>query len=122
MAILNADVQNALRAAGLMPQKSADSSSLVTKLEAAGLDLEAVLNDLGALSRGSESEHLRLRAHELILKLHGALKPDNSANETPQINIIIKSGDDEAVSLDFLRPPPVQVALSAETFNVKTPN
>jgi hypothetical protein len=104
------EITKALREVGLVAKP--EDSSLGEKLEAAGLGLDSVLENLASLAHGSESDHLRLRANETILRMHGVLNPDSTGNTAaPTVQIVIQS--EEPVNLDFLKPPSIN--LNAKT-------
>ena len=96
------EVNRALEAAGLLTKGDGQVSS---QLDASGLSLSATLDKLVSIAESSESDHLRLRAVELALKLHGALKPDSTATAAPSISINIHTDGENPVKLDFLKPP-----------------
>lgn len=100
--LLKPDIDRVLEAAGLSATK--ENTSIITKLDEAGLSLDDLLNELASLTRGSESESLRLRAIEMGFRMHGALKTDNSNNTIPPIRIVISNENGSSVDMGFLRP------------------
>jgi hypothetical protein len=101
---IDPEINRVLEEAGISVPKKADAS-LTDKLERAGLGLEEILQELSSLSSRSDSDHLRLRAAELALKLHKVLNT-NETQAPPTINIIIQSpSGGEHVNMGFLRPP-----------------
>lgn len=96
MPLINQNIQKILREAGLdssattnetKKTSSKEQTDLEIKLEAAGLSLDDVLNDLSYIARQGGSEAIRLRALENALKAHGVNKDQPPA--VPTINIII---------------------------------
>lgn len=100
--LMKPDIARVLEAAGLSATK--ENASIITKLNESGLSLDQLLNELACLTRGSESESLRLRAIEMAFRMHGALKNDNTNNNVPSIRIVISSDDESGVDMGFLRP------------------
>jgi hypothetical protein len=90
MPLIRPEIQQVLRQAGVLQEKKQTSSSentLVEKLDAAGLSLEEILEELSTAAKTSGNESLRLRALETALKAHGALK--ETAPLPPSFTIII---------------------------------
>lgn len=85
-------IQNILTKSGISTtnSKSKDDKSLETKLERAGLGLENVLGELADVMRNSDSEALKLKAMEHVLKMHGVMKDSGAAPQS--VNIIINDG------------------------------
>jgi hypothetical protein len=65
--------------------KSSDFKDL---LERNGLSEEEVLESIGSVMRGGETDQVRLRAAELGAKLHGFMQPEGL--NVPNITIVIK--------------------------------
>jgi|SRR5665213_291177 len=57
-------------------------------LEKNGLSEDEVLESIGSVMRGGESDQVRLRAAELGAKLHGFMQPEGM--NIPSVTIIIK--------------------------------
>lgn len=57
-------------------------------LETSGLGEEEVLQSIGSVMRGGETDQVRLRAAELGAKLHGFMQ--NDAISIPSVTIVIK--------------------------------
>ena len=86
MPLLDPRIQNALNEAGLGNTDKAES--LTDRMDRKGLGMERLLENLAAIAETSQSDHLRMRAIENALKMHGALK--DQAAPIPQISIVIK--------------------------------
>lgn len=109
MSILNIqalrDAQEALKESGVIPSSREGMSKkeiLEDSLERNQLGLDSVVRNIATLARGAEKDELRYKANELALKLHGALKDDESV--APVINVQIVG---ENVNLAFLKPTPL---------------
>jgi hypothetical protein len=109
------NIGKVLEEAGLATPKG-EQETLAAKLEDNGLGLDNLLNELASSIRGSESEHLRLRAIEMGLKLNGVLKNDSTPAGTPPITIHIHGGE-AGVDMGFLKPPPPQVVKTDDSIN-----
>jgi hypothetical protein len=79
------DISAALKNAGIL--KDAPLFSLPNLLSQASLDVPQILNQLEYIITCSESDSSKIRAAELVLRLHGLLKTDVSA--TNPITIVI---------------------------------
>jgi hypothetical protein len=90
MPLIRPEIQQILRKAGLQGPAPAQDQTLTEKLDASGLDLVSVLDELNTLAKSSGNEALRLRALETALKAHGALK--DTAPAVPSFTIIIQDG------------------------------
>lgn len=99
MPLIRPEIQQVLRSAGLLPseEKSSrgNSSTLVEKLDAAGIGLDETLEQLAFVAKESGNESLRVRCLETILKAHGALK--ESAPAIPSFTIVINGSPSSSV-------------------------
>ena len=87
-------IHQVLKQTGLrQPKATEDSSRSEFKdlLESNGLGAEEVLESIGSVMRGGETDQVRLRAAELGAKLHGFMQPDLAA--MPSVTIIIKDAN-----------------------------
>jgi hypothetical protein len=87
MPILKPEIQNALRAAGLVTDKE---DSLEALMERNKLSKEDVLSTLGFLMENAGSDQTKLRAAENALKILGLLK--DTPTTVPNISITIVDG------------------------------
>jgi hypothetical protein len=86
------EIQQILRTAGLVKEsESKPNQSLSDRLNAAGLSLDELLEELSLVAKTSGNDGLKLRALETALKAHGALK-ENSP-QVPSFTIIIQDGN-----------------------------
>lgn len=97
------EVQAILRKVGASPASSAKTSgadeSLSERLEAAGLGLDTVLENLAQVANNSMNEGMRLAATRDALKMHGALREQPSAaSQIPNFTIIINDKDGAVAS------------------------
>lgn len=69
-------------------QKSVERSDFKDLLERSGLGEAEVLESIGSVMRGGETDQSRLRAAELGAKLHGFMQPEGL--NIPNVTIIIK--------------------------------
>lgn len=92
MPLMQPEVQALLRKVGALPpeQDSSEETTLTKKLDAAGLGLTDVLDNLAIIANGSGNEALRLSANRDALKMHGALKDNSAVVAIPSFTIIIK--------------------------------
>lgn len=88
MPLMKPEIQKVLRAAGLAKEASNPDTPLSEKLDAAGLSVDELLEELAHLAKNSGNEALRLKAVETSLKAHGALK--DSAPQVPSFTIVIQ--------------------------------
>lgn len=111
MPIMSPGVQALLRKAGVegVPPVKAESGSgeqteLQSKMELAGLGIDAAIENLSNIASNSLSEVIRLRATETALKMHGALKESNSGSTAaaPSFTLVIQ--DSGSLSLGGVNP------------------
>lgn len=88
MPLMKPEVQKVLREAGLMKDQRESEAPLTERLNAAGLGLDEVLENLSTIINGTGNEAIKLRALETTLKAHGALK--ETAPSVPSFTIIIQ--------------------------------
>ncbi len=90
MPLIKPEVQKVLRAAGLLKESApvGEETTVVDKLNGAGLSIDEVLEELANLALRSGNEGIRHRALQDTLKLHGALK--ESAPAAPSFTIVIQ--------------------------------
>lgn len=92
MPLIRPEIQNVLRSAGLLDSKkkgaSAEETTLIEKLNDAGLSLEEILENLAFTAKESANEGLRVRCLETALKAHGALK--DTTPPVPSFTIVIQ--------------------------------
>ena len=92
MPLMRPEIQQILRTAGLVKEsESKPNQSLSDRLNAAGLSLDELLEELSLVAKTSGNDGLKLRALETALKAHGALK-ENSP-QVPSFTIIIQDGN-----------------------------
>lgn len=90
MPLIKPEIQKILRQAGLeKDRRSKDDTTMEDRLNSAGLDSEAVAEELTALALRSNNEALRLRALETALKVKGALK--EQPTQVPTFTIVIQN-------------------------------
>lgn len=85
MPLLNANIQQALREAGLSPSDKERTTQ--EALKDAGLSLGETLATVSQIMYNGSSDALRLRAAEDVLKAHGLMK--DTAVQAPQVIINI---------------------------------
>ncbi len=105
MPLIKPEIQKVLRQAGLekeRPELSADRSTLDSHLEQAGLDTQALAEELTGLALRSNNEALRLRALETVLKVKGALKEQPTA--IPSFTIVIQNSGEDLNSTGGVNP------------------
>ena len=105
MPLIKPEVQKVLRAAGLLKESVpvGDETTVVDKLNGAGLSIDEVLEELANLALRSGNEGIRHRALQDTLKLHGALKESTPA--APSFTIIIQpSGFSESPVIKDVNP------------------
>lgn len=71
-----------------LPSKNEEPSAFKDLLDRNGLGESEVLDAIGSVMRGGESDQVRLRAAEFGAKLHGWTQ--NDAIAVPQVTIVIK--------------------------------
>lgn len=103
MPLMRPEITRALEEIGLSPKRSGDKKEINERLEEAGLGLDSILENLASMANSAESEHLRLRANETALRMHGVLTPENQGPTTPVVKIVIESST--PVDMGFLQPP-----------------
>lgn len=97
MPLIKPEIQNVLRAAGLTKEKPlASESSIIEKLDDAGLSLPEILEQLAFIAKESGNEALRARCLETALKAHGALKDTTPA--PPSFTIVIQDSSSSALN------------------------
>jgi len=82
-------------------QKSEDSSAFKDLLEKNGLSEDEVLESIGSVMRGGETDQVRLRAAELGAKLHGFMQPEGL--NIPSVTIVIN--DSQVGSINSILIP-----------------
>lgn len=92
MPIVRPEIQKVLREIGL--EKAETPGSASERLSAAGLSLDRVAENLQDLA-SSGNEAVRLKATEMALKVHGALK-EQPTSSIPTFNIIITGSSQES--------------------------
>lgn len=81
-------IHQVLKHASPNPTKNDERSGFKDLLETSGLGEEEVLQSIGSVMRGGETDQVRLRAAELGAKLHGFMQPEGL--NIPNVTIIIK--------------------------------
>ena len=81
-------IHQVLKATNQNPRAESKNSDFKDLLEKNGLSEEEVLESIGSVMRGGETDQVRLRAAELGAKLHGFMQPEGM--NIPNITIIIK--------------------------------
>lgn len=104
MPILKPEIQNALRAAGLVSDKE---DSLDSLLEKHNLSKDKVLETLGFLMENAGADQTRLRAAENALKILGLLK--DVPTTVPNISITIVDGQSKAGFNQILLPREIRL-------------
>jgi hypothetical protein len=89
MPLIKPEIQEVLRQSGLAKEKTSSETPLNQVLDAAGLDINTIAEELFHLAKNSGNESLRLRALETALKARGALK--ESAPAAPSFTLVINS-------------------------------
>jgi len=92
-------IHQVLKQTNLRSQKNseeAEKSAFKDLLERNGLSEEEVLESIGSVMRGGETDQVRLRAAELGAKLHGFMQPDLAA--VPNVTIIIKDAQEASIN------------------------
>ncbi len=91
MSLLNpSQIHKVLSSAGVTKAPAReDVSELSQLLNNSGLSPEEVLDNVGSIMRGGETEAVRLRAAELGLKLNGFINNNDKAISAPIVNITI---------------------------------
>lgn len=88
MPLLNPQIEDILKSTGIVQsfEPSADPDNIIQVLKDRGMNLEMAAENLHAIIRGGGEEGTKLRATELLMKLHGVLneKKDNDRNITIQ--------------------------------------
>lgn len=79
-------MKKVLEASGIKPRKQAN---LKETLDAAGLSVEEIAQELSSFSRSAESEAIRFRAIETAAKMQNMLS-DDVVKQAPSVTIIIK--------------------------------
>ena len=92
MPLIRPEIQAVLRKAGLSKELSgtAEPGGIVERLEAAGLSLDEVLEELATLVKNSGNEAIRLNAAKIALQAHGTLK-ESSSVVNPSFTVIIEN-------------------------------
>ena len=98
MPLIKPEVQKILRAAGLEKEESSGTAS--EQLSQAGLSTSDIAERLTGLAESSGSDALRLRALEIALKVHGALK-EQPTTQVPSFTIIIQSASESSKAPDI---------------------
>lgn len=84
-------IHKVLKETNLRPARQTDDSpksDFKDLLQRNGLSEDEVLESIGSVMRGGESDQVRLRAAELGAKLHGFMQPDLA--QMPSVTIVIK--------------------------------
>ena len=87
MPLLKANIQDALRAAGLS-KAGGSAAGINEKLDEAGLSDEEVLDQVAQVMMHGSSDSIRLRAAETVLKVRGHMK--EASAPPPPITIVIQ--------------------------------
>ena len=105
MPLIRPEIQEVLRSAGILPEKSEEKISIQESLEGSGLGLPELAEELVSLAKHSGNEGIRLRALEIGAKLHGILKESQqSPRDLPQFNIIIQTSRPSGDPSEILFP------------------
>ena len=96
-------IHQVLKQASPNPKRSEENERTAFKdlLETSGLGETEVLEAIGSVMRGGETDQSRLRAAELGAKLHGFMQPDLAA--VPSVTIVIK--DSQVGSINSILIP-----------------
>lgn len=81
-------IHQVLKQASPSSTRSEDKSDFKNLLESNGLGEQEVLESIGSVMRGGETDQVRLRAAELGAKLHGFMQPEGL--NIPSVTIVIK--------------------------------
>lgn len=116
MPIMKPEIQKVLRAAGLIKSEAPPETNFSGHLDLAGLNEEAIAQQLANLAMGAESDQTRLRAIENAMKAKSLLKEDRAAS-IPSFSIVIQNSGGPGIPLssptqNILFPRP---ALSSNT-------
>ena len=84
-------IHQVLKATAPKKSEETEKSAFKDLLERNGLSEEEVLESIGSVMRGGETDQVRLRAAELGAKLHGFMQPDLA--NVPNITIVIRDAE-----------------------------
>lgn len=107
MPLIQHNVQEALRQAGIVKDPSTADDSVSGHLDAEGLSLKETIGLLGDVALGADTSAVKLRAIETALKLRGVLKEQAAA--PPSFNIVFSSPADRPVSEGEIKINPILV-------------
>lgn len=94
-------IHQVLKHASPATTSKSEPSAFKDLLETSGLGEEAVLESIGSVMRGGESDQVRLRAAELGARLHGFMQPEGL--NIPSVTIVIK--DSQVGSINSILIP-----------------
>lgn len=102
MPIIKPEVQKILRTAGLLNESVAETTTIETSLNNAGLDNTSMAEELTSLALRSQNESLRLRAIETALRVKGALK--DATPQVPSFTIVINGANSDLSRTSGINP------------------
>jgi hypothetical protein len=107
MPLIQHNVQEALRQAGIVKDPDAEDDSVSAHLDKEGLSLKETIGLLGDVALGADTSAVKLRAIETALKLRGVLK--EQVAPPPSFNIVFSSPDDRPDSIGDIKINPILV-------------